>query len=183
MSADPEGLYALLGVPPAATERELRAAYLAMARRYHPDRMAESTARERSRAGDRMAEVNRAWHVLGDPVRRASYDGTGGLDGSGSSSSTTIRDADARFVPFDDGPDVDFDFDDAPSRAKPVRRAYTFLPAGLAGLGIGAMFFGMLLDFGGLRTLGVLLLGAAGLSFVALPLITLVNAAMADGDR
>lgn len=189
MSADPAGLYALLGVPPTATEREIRSAYLAMARRFHPDRMAEATARERARAGDRMAEVNHAWHVLGDPSRRAAYDGAVGYDGTTrfdagrSSSATTIRDADARFVPFDDGPDVDIDLDDSPSRARPVKRAYTFAPAGLAGAGIGAMFFGMLLDFGGLRNLGVLLLAAAGLSFVALPLIALVNAAAADGDR
>ena len=57
----------VLGVLPGADRRPIKAAYRAMARRYHPDF-----------GGDEhlMARVNEAWRVLGDPERRAAYDGT-----------------------------------------------------------------------------------------------------------
>lgn len=58
--------YEVLGVGPAADEATLHDAYLALARRHHPDR----------EGGDatRMQAINEAWATLGDPVRRARYD-------------------------------------------------------------------------------------------------------------
>lgn len=60
------GHYELLGVRPDATSDEIRAAYRRAARRHHPD----------ATGGDdrAMAEVNEAWHTLGDPRRRLDYD-------------------------------------------------------------------------------------------------------------
>lgn len=57
--------YEVLGVAERASPEEVRAAYRRAARDHHPD--AGGSAR-------RMSEVNAAWHVLGDPVRRAAYD-------------------------------------------------------------------------------------------------------------
>lgn len=57
--------YEVLGVSVRATAAEVRAAYRRAARDHHPDA-----------GGDprRMSDLNAAWHVLGDPVRRAAYD-------------------------------------------------------------------------------------------------------------
>ncbi|MFT7648105.1 MAG: curved DNA-binding protein CbpA [Candidatus Poriferisodalaceae bacterium] len=61
-----ESLYDELGVTPDVTVGDLRRAYRERALRHHPDRLGGDV--------DRMAAVNRAWAVLSDPTRRASYD-------------------------------------------------------------------------------------------------------------
>ena len=68
------GHYATLGVRPDATAGEIRDAYRALARRYHPDREPGAAAR--------MASINEAYRVLGEPARRAVYDAA--LRGTGS---------------------------------------------------------------------------------------------------
>jgi len=61
--------YQRLGVAPTATQSEIRAAYRELARRHHPD-VSDADANAA------MIEVNEAWYVLRDPVRRAAYDAT-----------------------------------------------------------------------------------------------------------
>lgn len=64
--------YELLGVDPSASVADIRRAYVARARRHHPDL---ETDPERRRAAERrMQRVNEAWSVLGDRDRRAAYD-------------------------------------------------------------------------------------------------------------
>jgi DnaJ like chaperone protein len=55
--------YAKLGTKPGATEAELRAAYRAMAKKYHPDTLRSGGMRGESlkRATERMSEINAAW--------------------------------------------------------------------------------------------------------------------------
>lgn len=60
--------YSILQVIPGAEPEVIRAAYRALAQKYHPDH-AGST-----HAARRMAELNRAWSVLGDAVARQAYD-------------------------------------------------------------------------------------------------------------
>jgi curved DNA-binding protein CbpA len=60
--ADP---YEVLQVQPSALPEVVRAAYRALAWKYHPDRGASSA---------RMVAINDAWRILGNPVRRAAYD-------------------------------------------------------------------------------------------------------------
>ena len=62
--------YATLGIEPSADAPSIRAAYRALAQRYHPDKADESDAE----AVSRMVEINAAYHVLGDPGRRRQYD-------------------------------------------------------------------------------------------------------------
>jgi molecular chaperone DnaJ len=62
-------LYGVLDLMPTATSADIERAYLRLARRYHPginpgDR----------RAAERFREVQEAYEVLGDPVRRQQYD-------------------------------------------------------------------------------------------------------------
>jgi curved DNA-binding protein CbpA len=66
--------YELLGVPPGADTATIRRAYLALARRHHPDLHAESDAVTQNRSRRMMQDVNRAWAVLGDAGRRRLYD-------------------------------------------------------------------------------------------------------------
>jgi DnaJ-class molecular chaperone len=63
--------YDALGVGADADQATLRTAYLAIMRASHPDlRPRDAAAAERARL------ANSAWHVLGDPSRRAAYDRT-----------------------------------------------------------------------------------------------------------
>jgi hypothetical protein len=57
--------YDVLGVAVTASPAEVRAAYRRAARDHHPDFGGDAL---------RMQDLNAAWHVLGDPVRRAAYD-------------------------------------------------------------------------------------------------------------
>ncbi|HEX9258653.1 MAG TPA: J domain-containing protein [Acidimicrobiales bacterium] len=59
--------YERLGVSPAATTAEIKAAYHRLARRVHPDAGGGLASAE-------MAAANEAWRVLSDPGRRAMYD-------------------------------------------------------------------------------------------------------------
>lgn len=61
-SADP---YAVLGVSPAATAAEIKAAYRNLVKRHHPDAGGDET---------RIVALNAAWEVLGDRERRRRYD-------------------------------------------------------------------------------------------------------------
>jgi hypothetical protein len=60
-------LYERLGVDPAASQAEIRAAYRRLAQRLHPDLGGPGSE-------GAMAALNEAWRVLGDPARRANYD-------------------------------------------------------------------------------------------------------------
>lgn len=53
--------YTVLNLPPSATKAEVRAAYRALARRWHPDRFMEGP--ERDWANEKMAEINAAYRA------------------------------------------------------------------------------------------------------------------------
>ncbi|MFP5317511.1 MAG: J domain-containing protein [Acidimicrobiia bacterium] len=57
--------YEVLGVPPDASEEQVRHAYRALAKEAHPDRSGDAT---------RFQVITEAYEVLSDPVRRATYD-------------------------------------------------------------------------------------------------------------
>lgn len=61
-------LYSELGVTPQAEPEVIRAAYRALAFRYHPDRQAGALA-----AG-KMARINHAYSVLSQAESRRAYD-------------------------------------------------------------------------------------------------------------
>ena len=58
--------YEVLKIPVTATRDDIRAAYRALARRWHPDRFAEGP--ERDWANEKMAEINAAYQAC---IRRA----------------------------------------------------------------------------------------------------------------
>lgn len=63
--------YKIFGVLPEAEDIVIRAAYKALAQRYHPDRWSGSTVE----ANQKMLEINEAYSVLSDPIKKAEYDG------------------------------------------------------------------------------------------------------------
>ncbi len=70
----PVSHYDVLGVSPDADTATLRRAFVAMARRHHPDRHVGAGEHTRAQAERRMSEVTEAWAVLGDSNRRRRYD-------------------------------------------------------------------------------------------------------------
>lgn len=66
--------YEVLGVPQGSEAGEIRRAYLAAARRFHPDFHVDADPATRAGHAARMQAVNQAWDVLGDPAARAAYD-------------------------------------------------------------------------------------------------------------
>jgi molecular chaperone DnaJ len=61
--------YKVLGVPRKATQREIKAAYRRLARKYHPDVTGED-----DHATERFKEITEAYETLSDPKRRRAYD-------------------------------------------------------------------------------------------------------------
>ncbi len=64
--------YRVLGVLDDAEEIVIRAAYKVLAQKYHPDKWTTNP----DEASSRMADINAAYAVLADPVRRKQYDST-----------------------------------------------------------------------------------------------------------
>ncbi|MCA9296812.1 MAG: DnaJ domain-containing protein, partial [Phycisphaerales bacterium] len=60
--------YDVLGVSRTATEDQLKQAYRALARKFHPD------VNKAEDAGAKFAELTEAYDVLADPERRKAYD-------------------------------------------------------------------------------------------------------------
>jgi len=62
--------YRILGVLDDAEDIVIKAAYKALAQRYHPDKWTGS----KEEATRRMADINEAYSVLSDPAKRKQYD-------------------------------------------------------------------------------------------------------------
>ncbi len=63
--------YRLLGVPPDAGQRRIKAAYRSLAKRFHPDRNSDSET-----ATELFRQVSDAYRVLSNSQLRAQYDKT-----------------------------------------------------------------------------------------------------------
>ena len=178
MATDP---YAVLGVARRASAEEVRRAYLALARRHHPDAHAEGGAGARAAAERRMQEVNAAWAVLGDPGRRAAFDRAEREQGGRRAAAP-----DPGFRPFDPGPDPDpADAPDVPYRPAPApsgrARAARLAPGLLFLLSVATFSTAAVLASGPLAALAVVLLVASGVGFVVLPLLALSAARRDEG--
>ena len=64
--ADP---YSILGVPRAASEKDIKSAYRKLAKELHPDRNQDNP-----KAAERFSEVTRAYDLLSDKDKRARFD-------------------------------------------------------------------------------------------------------------
>jgi curved DNA-binding protein len=64
--------YQILGVPRTASETDIKKAFRKLAREYHPD-----VAKNKKQAEEKFKEINEAYDVLSDPVKRKRYDELG----------------------------------------------------------------------------------------------------------
>lgn len=166
-----------------ATAREIRSAYLALARTFHPDRLGGVAEAERNRAAVRMARVNAAWAVLGDERRRAAYD-AGNQPEFDEEGRAHIHRVEGDFRPHDDGPDwVDPRLlSDDPISTAGLPRLVTLLPAGLFAAGVAVALFGFILALVPLLVTGVVLVAASALAFLLIPLVAMINSSRSELD-
>lgn len=68
-------LYEILEVSPRASTEVIRAAYRCLAQHHHPDKNPGDAI-----ANERLAQINHAYAILSDPVKRRSYDRRLGQD-------------------------------------------------------------------------------------------------------
>src|SRR5690606_13392558 len=160
--------YEVLGVPEDAGRDELRRAYVALARRHHPNR--EPDGARRAAAEARMREINEAWAVLGDPERRRAYDAERRARARARRASNAPH---PDFVPYDDGDDADdLDLlDDTPMEGTHVPRWLQVLPAALVAFGGLVAVAGFVAMLGPLLALGVAIIVVGALGFVAAPAV------------
>ncbi|XP_062230422.1 uncharacterized protein LOC133928208 [Phragmites australis] len=64
--------YEVLGVARGASAAEIRAAYLKLAKKWHPDKVRDSRVAEEAKA--RFQQIQQAYQVLSDESKRALYD-------------------------------------------------------------------------------------------------------------
>jgi molecular chaperone DnaJ len=72
--------YKVLGVSENASQEEIRAAYLALVKKYHPDKYADNPLKEL--AGEKLKEINKAYEML---TKKQSSSGKSGSYGTGNS--------------------------------------------------------------------------------------------------
>ncbi|MCX6916128.1 MAG: DnaJ domain-containing protein, partial [Verrucomicrobia bacterium] len=72
MPIDFKDYYRVLGVPPKATDEEIKKAFRTLARKYHPD-----VAKDKKTAEEKFKELNEAHEVLSNPESRRKYDQLG----------------------------------------------------------------------------------------------------------
>ena len=170
--------YDVLGVAADAPPAAIRAAYVALARRHHPDHHVGDAPAARAEAERRMRDVNEAWAVLSDPGRRAAYDRRQGL---------APDPAAFRPIEPDEPGDVDPRLEpDVPYRRVPVQeqrrtRLATLVPIALFGAAVAAVVTGLVIGVPGLLALGVVLFLLSCAGFVVLPLLLLSRATRDEG--
>ena len=156
--------YDVLGVPSSASADEVKRAYHRRAREHHPDVHVGSS-------GDPMVEVNVAWAVLGDPVRRRTYD------------RELARRKDAPDRPDAEGDDgtgfIDFAGAGGAFGPDPEPRPYTpadaivLVPVALLAMAVACFAFSTMTQAPVLLLTSVILLAVATMSFLATPLVVL----------
>ena len=80
--------YKTLGVSRDATDEEIKKAYRALAKKYHPDNYQDSALAEL--AAEKMKEINEAYDIIGKQ-RQGGSGASGSRSGSGASSYPQIR--------------------------------------------------------------------------------------------
>ncbi|QLQ81412.1 hypothetical protein HG537_0F01730 [Torulaspora globosa] len=74
--------YALLGVTPSASDRDIKSAYRQLSLKFHPDKLAKSLSNdERARIEEMYVQISKAYEALTDEITKANYLTYGHPDG------------------------------------------------------------------------------------------------------
>jgi hypothetical protein len=148
--------YEVLDVPDWATRDQIHRAYLRLARRAHPDAGGTEAT---------MRELNAAWTVLGDPVRRRAYDRTIGRDRV----FVATADGPVRTGPADTGLD-DIDLDDRPLRTpSPRLPIMAVVPVATFAASVALYALGIVFSARHFLAAAAIVFVAASLMMIALP--------------
>jgi len=182
--------YKVLNVSEDASPRVIRAAYVAAARRSHPDYFTGASADRREAAEQKMREINQAWSVLGDEHRRSRHD-LGLAQGASGSEARRSRPAASPRPPA--GPRLSTradrraslnqdSFDPRPVAPRLAAvaghqdgRGLRMLPVGFIALGVFTMFTGAILRQTAVITVAVILFVVAAILFVAVPFVVMAR--------
>jgi hypothetical protein len=158
--------YDVLGVGRSADPDALHRAYVALARRHHPD-LAGGDA-------TRMQAINEAWAILGDPVRRARYDRS--LTGAVAAGRPAASDL--------SGEDEDLArdlIDDRPLRAVVVPRWLSLVPVATFALSVLAFCVGLVVSSEPLLGLALMAFALSCVFFLAAPFVALFSSRRSTG--
>ena len=173
--------YAVLGVARDAPTEEIRQAYVALARRTHPDVRGDDPA-----ATEQMRRINLAWEMLSDADSRAAIDRRLTRPSPASQPPQpqpppSAAPADARAAPPRDDDiyfgqeDRDDDIDDRPITGGDLPSWMRLGAPAAFVVGIFAVIFGLMAGGFVLLRLGLLLLGLSVLLFVLSPFVVLIR--------
>lgn len=165
--------YDVLGVAPSAPTAEVRKAYVALARRYHPDRTGGDATQ--------MRAVNEAWATLRDPGRRALYD-------------VSLRGGPVRRPPADEPPDERWDddvddlladlADDTPLGARVVLpRWLSLLPVAVFAASVAVFCAGLMFASSPAIGVAMALFVLSCTMFLAAPFVALLTSRRSTADR
>ncbi len=164
---------------------EIRDRYLSLARTSHPDFHHASEA-DRVTAELQMRDINAAWDVLSDVDERSAYD-RARTQAQRSRMPPTARPFHATaagheaFRPFHDGSDGGFDESaDRPITPSRLPAWLVLAPPSLLLGGIAGLAVGSLTNIVGLVDVGLLSMLAAGVLFLAAPLVALASSRRGD---
>jgi len=176
--------YDVLGVDPAATPAEIRKAYLARARRVHPDFHTGDDAATRAKAEQQMRALNEAWSVLGDDARRRVYDQ--GLEDRRAEvrRSRPAGTPSPDFVPYvDDDTDYAALLDEAgPGNGATIPRAVQLAPVVLFGASVFAFSAALVTGLSAIYAVAIITLVLSGLSFLLTPALAVMRSLESERD-
>lgn len=108
---DNKGYYKTLGVGENASEDEIKKSFRKLSIKYHPDKQANKSDKEKKDAEAKFKEINEAYQVLSDPDKRAQYDRGGSFDFGGAGGGSDFGGFDFGGMNFDEfGFNGAFDF-------------------------------------------------------------------------
>lgn len=184
--------YEVLGVSPGATAAEIRRAFVAAARRHHPDFHVGASPSERRHNEASMRRINAAWAVLGDPAAKLAYDREVAHRGRADSPTRTARPshsgaartasgASVSFRPYDlsdEGDDDPLLIDDTPfDGTEPPPRWMQLLPVALVLVGMALALLGFLISLRELLGAGFVVLALGAVAFLLAPLSVMSRSA------
>jgi hypothetical protein len=176
--------YRVLGVEPGADLDDIRQAYLAAARRSHPD-FHDGDEASRRAAEDRMRELNLAWDALRDAGGRTHSGSSPAATGNpGPAPASTRSGAGEPWRPHDPAPSPGFDErHDRPITGGGIPGWLRLAPPGAFVAGIGGVVLGGVTGILPLVAAGVFSLLASIVLFVLAPLVALTSSHEAGRNR